>query len=65
MAPEYGAKMGQLYIVNCNLIKCMLSTVEWWIIDIKGLDYMCVVKYSECSSDCLEPDLVIRSNTVR
>ena len=21
-------------IVNCNLIKCMLSTVDWWIVAI-------------------------------
>ena len=29
-------------IVNCDLIKCVLSTAEWWIIAIKGFDCVCV-----------------------
>ena len=30
-----------MIIVNWDLIKCMLSTAEWWITAIKGLGLMC------------------------
>ena len=45
-------------------VKCMLSTAEWWIIAIKDLIRCVLLTFSDCSSDCLESDLVIQSNTV-
>ena len=56
MAPEYtGPRIGQLGSIMIQL----MYVVHDWTVDYSYLRTRCVLLSCECSSDCLEPDLVL------